>query len=558
MSYRALPYQPDPSGWIETSHPKKSVQRPLFALTGSLATPPATVRRNATAGPGPSTGRQRLIRETEQSTLRGFLTPPDSTSMMTKKRKLGASGLREEADMEPTGSPVSRASLDTSQRTKGRGSYSVGPSSAASIAAPAVPIADSYLSRDDGSPALRAGARSTEQRITHRAFSTPDQAPEHHLPRVPDYVLDIHRQLCGQPLLERLDRIPAKELGGAQTPPASKKRKKRVEPKEQITRRAQDQACGMGKKSAPLVQSSDEASPRPARVLPLSPIPPNASRRRSQATPSIKKPKPTPFPMTLPPTSSPEARTPASTDHYDNSSHLTPIRGSAHSRRGRSATPLPGTIGLCHPSEPKAEQASLSHHKAITPSPTKGRNPGHGSSSSSTHSLITPPRNPHHHHTTTPPKSTTPTRPRLYEEHHETLFAFPPPRQPHFLSEELLVDMRKSFDPVEMEPETLMTWSIGPPPVQDRELVRRPVIDPLGEAGTRMRSAGELGPESVCISESLKIAPAEHNSSRNPLRRSHSQSLSLRHPTLGSAYRVQHLPTGSPIWPSYRSSPDRY
>ena len=46
----------------------------------------------------------------------------------------------------------------------------------------------------------------------------------------------------------------------------------------------------------------------------------------------------------------------------------------------------------------------------------------------------------------------------------ETLFAFPPPRQPRFEPEREVVspvEKKKEWKPVNMDAETLMTWSIG-------------------------------------------------------------------------------------------------
>nr|XP_031863453.1 uncharacterized protein CI109_001329 [Kwoniella shandongensis]KAA5530525.1 hypothetical protein CI109_001329 [Kwoniella shandongensis] len=104
---------PDPKGWIETapsSRPKKttSTQRPLTSFSHGLSTPPtSTFKRNALAGPGPSTLRNSEnknngsitkrwkedntpIDKTRQGTLRGVFTPPTTGPVLRRGGRVGA------------------------------------------------------------------------------------------------------------------------------------------------------------------------------------------------------------------------------------------------------------------------------------------------------------------------------------------------------------------------------------------------------------------------------------------------------------------------------------
>lgn len=95
---------------------------------------------------------------------------------------------------------------------------------------------------------------------------------------------------------------------------------------------------------------------------------------------------------------------------------------------------------------------------------------------------ITTPRKPKSpHHQISPPKSRTPSK--RIQDIQETLFAFPPPAPP---PQPIFEDVKLKYEwkPVEMEPETLLTWSLGGP--MERSISSessRGFPQPLGDEG---------------------------------------------------------------------------
>ncbi len=517
MSPPSFPYLPNPDKWIDTAtHPKKSSQRPLTAFNNSFATPPATVWRNAVAGPGPSTAAKRWARmddtphQTKQTTLKGFFTPPDTTSEPRRKaKKVGSSRLREER-MNQRGSPVPRMSgKEPSQRTSEDDYWR--SDELADDLPPPMSEGDrpqrrnkstklKYLSSpdiidiaidDDLPPPLPAVIPSSTlpaPRLptppTSRTPPIPSELErplsEHSLTPVPDLVLDIHRRSCGQDGRSRRGRSPWRKAEGAENDPSPTKRRKKLDNVEEVTRRAVNKASRQKRKYRPLVNLSDGDSPPSKRTMPLTSIPPNAMHLNSRSPRPIRVEK---YSVSNRPSEvqrmrrrfrsrSPlkplslegriaevveRARTPRMRvfgTPGDGRSQL-PIRptsafGSTHEPREpiRGPTPLPIETAPPTPSPP----SSLPYDPSPPPSFPYDRPT----------SVSTPRKRVSPHHKITPPKTRTPNKPREWEEHLETLFDFPPPPQPQFFRE---VPGRKDsggFIPAEMEPETLMTWSLGP------------------------------------------------------------------------------------------------
>lgn len=95
---------------------------------------------------------------------------------------------------------------------------------------------------------------------------------------------------------------------------------------------------------------------------------------------------------------------------------------------------------------PKAKQV-LQRRPGVSP----GTTPTHSKPRSRKHQQVTPPK-------LRPPS--TPQSRRV--EHPETLFVWPPPKQPDFQAVVAEQSAVAEWQPVTMEPETLMTWSLGP------------------------------------------------------------------------------------------------
>jgi hypothetical protein len=103
------------------------------------------------------------------------------------------------------------------------------------------------------------------------------------------------------------------------------------------------------------------------------------------------------------------------------------------------------------------------------------------------------------HHTITPPK----TNGMCGQAHHETLFAFPPPPQPNFKVDPAPPRRAKrEFRPVDMQAETLLTWSLGPG-VAGPKSIDEEVLHSAGQAGSE-QDEGVAG-----ASEPRRWAPVE-------------------------------------------------
>ena len=95
------------------------------------------------------------------------------------------------------------------------------------------------------------------------------------------------------------------------------------------------------------------------------------------------------------------------------------------------------------------------------------------------------------HHIVTPPKSRTPTK--AMTEYHETLFAAPPPPRPDYNPARAgvvkLSEIDTQWNALEMDPETLLTWSL---PVQQHQSLQKESTAPQSRKQSRRKlDAGE-------------------------------------------------------------------
>ena len=134
---------------------------------------------------------------------------------------------------------------------------------------------------------------------------------------------------------------------------------------------------------------------------------------------------------------------------------------------------------ITKPDKPDVQIRSRINEEEAQQQPEEGAGlpfgPETASSDPPTSTLVTPRKQRHHHHVAhhkiTPLKVRTPSKveqPKHYEnyDHTETLFAFPHPRQPDFKGgkrDELgaVGGGKKGWRPIQMEAETLITWSLG-------------------------------------------------------------------------------------------------
>lgn len=436
MSSR-LPLQPHPDGWLSASKPAKlPTQRPLVKLDANvhhgISTPPSSTSRKRPAPASNLTASQRKRPRSTQPqatptaaanrTLDTYLTPPTTTGKDIRRRK----------PLKPiTQNPQSDAAITQW--------LSEPPARGPLRDRPTQPLAK---------PSQRV--RSTSRSPAKSAPRTPENAPltQREPTQVPASVLARHQRLCGQDSARRrATRSPWREITEeeeaaeleerradrqrrAEEIAREKERKHlRLDVRENVEKQAKDRIEGVRQRRAlgqfkSLVHLSSESSSSPHSS---SPTKPGADSKRGNLRPfssAIEEPvcereTQWPKPQVLP------------------SSRLAAMP--------RRTSPFRPYIDRPRDSSPSPSKRSL-----------PGASPQSKSPVYNSPDVTTPKKPKRQHHQVTPPKSRSP-----QGNQPETLFVFPlpkPPPQPVFVrSPRPFTDWR----PVEMEAETLMTWSLG-------------------------------------------------------------------------------------------------
>jgi hypothetical protein len=246
-------FLPDPTKWIQTAPTSstKKAQRPLTSLRNGFATPPTTIKR-----PPSSTSTQ--VKKQVSTIGNGFFTPtPKNVEDSAKKRgspstrgvkpetTLRKSRLAVRAD-ERRSSPTDDMELDTKDnllRNQHRPSPSTRPKTVPLQTHRSAPVSSSSgmsdaLDQDQHTPPRK------RRRTTSLSPLFPPGSPvashmssDRPITPVPDYVLDIHRRLCGR----EFTRLKSPAQG---SPKKTKTRKEKEREKEQraIDERAHDRA----------------------------------------------------------------------------------------------------------------------------------------------------------------------------------------------------------------------------------------------------------------------------------------------------------------------------
>ena len=441
-------FTPDPTKWIKTtSKPKPPIQRLLVSLRNGFPTP--TPSRLTDLSSSRSTPTAKVE---QQSTLDNFRTPPASA----KPSKTALERIRRE--VEALTVPSSRPSPETIKKDKeddwgsddgpqdhqqelaiagpSRRSRtpdivdlttasSPGPSPSPSkdmpeIASQApVPIPSSNLlsrpRRRSRSPIKRNQQPGTPAGLmssSHHSRSPPSEISEGiPITPVPASILAMHQHLCGRDYKKPNAKEP-------------------VLPKSQAKKRDVDHRAqgSKGHHRQELVQlSSDLPEEQDAPTKVLSPLRTNTMRSRHRRGGSVVETSKRSKAKIL-------AR-----------SHTTRIaRGDEQPFRLGN----PAHTDLDYPQEFTERPSSPTPIRSSTPEPP-----------TPTRQVITPRKTPHHQ--ITPPKSRS-SHKHIHEQA-ETLFALPaPPPRPNFaISPDKGKRKRETWDAVEMNPETLLTWSLG-------------------------------------------------------------------------------------------------
>jgi len=247
-------FLPDPNKWIQTapSSSTKKAQRPLTSLRNGFATPPTTTKR-------PSSSTNTQVKKQGSIVGNGFFTPtPKNVEEYGKKRgspstkgvkvetTLRKSRLGVRAD-ERRSSPTDDMELDTKDNLP-RNQHRPSPTRPKVVPLQthrSAPISSSSgmsdaLDQDEHTPPRK------RRRTTSLSPLFPPGSPvashmssDRPITPVPDYVLDIHRRLCGR----EFTRPKSPTTGSpAKTKPKSRKEKEREKGQKAIDERAHDRA----------------------------------------------------------------------------------------------------------------------------------------------------------------------------------------------------------------------------------------------------------------------------------------------------------------------------
>ncbi|KAL1411661.1 hypothetical protein Q8F55_002626 [Vanrija albida] len=425
-----LPLAPDPDKWISTK-PKSQqpVQRPLvdlkFRAHAGIATPPSSTQRKR--GPPASN-----------------LSSSQQATATAKKRRTSV------PDVTPTGQNRGILSYLTPPTTDGGKGKAKAPAERVQR-----PVRDSPLGR---TPKLDAGdatgsrnqASSSHQRPSTLRVTPPPAAssPELQITQVPDDVLARHKRLCGQDSARK--RKVTSPWRGVWEP---------IDEEAEQRQRDQERAERDKERAAAAAKREEEKERRRLRLDVREDVTRTAVSRvaNSKARPVLG-----------------ETRS------------LVHLSSEGSSERGSSPSIERPALGVKNPNALRkysSETTGFRESKSaaapkLAPFPVaQRRSPPRTRRLPSPEAITTPPKRKSPHHKVTPPKSTKSSTPHRYGDQQETLFVFPlpaPPKKPVF---EPVKPAAEEWEPVDMEPETLMTWSLGG--------ARRPAADPPSSGGPK-------------------------------------------------------------------------
>ncbi|CAK9782578.1 hypothetical protein CC85DRAFT_36756 [Cutaneotrichosporon oleaginosum] len=450
-------FDPHPDKWITAPKvPKPPTQRPLvsssFRAHSGIATPPTTTRKgasNITASASTSTTRKRRAPDATPTasvatrSIQSYLTPPTSTSQPAKRTR-ATSKLKSAPHLHQSPTRRSPRLHQTRERVQERAdrdrsaSVDAWRASVPPVRSPAKTSHDpKSRSPSPGFQIVEAPATPSPRLPTSEAVITP----------VPSSVMAVHKRLCGQDSARRRQAISpwrevteedkkaaraqrdvARREAAGQLEDQRERKRLRIDVKEVVDenalRRVADikerRALGEFKSLAHLSsdRSSSPRSSSPSERVPLASKNTNALRRHSSAVVEPVCTRDSKWPQRQP-----APRTPV----------------------------IPSSVPPRSQIIPSAFPARLRHTPVASPQPSPPTN-----TKSATQSVTPRARRTAHHHVT-PPKSRTPQR----REQQETLFELPaaPPRQPMF--KPVSPKPISGWRPMEMQAETLMTWSMG-------------------------------------------------------------------------------------------------
>ncbi|ORX35695.1 hypothetical protein BD324DRAFT_631241 [Kockovaella imperatae] len=274
-------------------------------------------------------------------------------------------------------------------------------------------------------PAIMSSGQKTRSSLL-------DRSPPNPITPIPPSILAIHQHLCGRDDLKAQKKAQVKD-----DLPKSQRAKRDVDLRVQQQARTKV----LNENAKPLVHlSSDglEEKSSPAHVL--SPLRTNTMRSRHRRGSSVVEAK------------------------HNSSRALAKFRSArVHSSRGPGQRDLQQSIASKESENNQDGFSELVDFLGDHPQPDRDCNPL-PSSPVPIASRTPLKQDTARHHQITPPKTRSSSKRKRMEEHTETLFAFPPPPQPKFTKIKHGVEDPeggKKWNAVDMDPETLLTWSLG-------------------------------------------------------------------------------------------------
>lgn len=442
MSSSRLPLAPDPDKWIETRPKSQPVQRPLvdlkFRAHAGISTPPSSTQRkrappasNLSSSQTAATAKKRRtsvpdVTPTAQNRgILSYLTPPTTDDVKGKAKV--------KEPVERVQRPVRAARTSPLGRTP-------------------------KLDAGDATSSKSKSVASPQRRPSSSRLTTTPPPPELQFTQVPDDVFERHKRLCGQDSARK--RKVVSPWRGVWEP---------IDEEAEQRQREADRAERDRERAAAAAKRDEEKERRRLRLD----VREDVSRGAVARVASSKARR-----------------------VLGETRSLVHLSSEGSSERSSSPSIERPALGAKNPntlrkysSETTGWRETKSTAAKLAPFPIAPRRspPRARQLSSSPVAITTPPKRKSPHHKVTPPKSTKSSTPRRYGEQQETLFVFPlpaPPKKPVFEPIKPKVD---EWEAVDMEPETLMTWSLGG--------ARRPAADPPSSAGPKPAAGLQFVPD---------------------------------------------------------------
>lgn len=502
------PLQPKPGVWIDASKTEKQpTQRPIVGhnvkMHKGVFTPPAsTSRKRAGLASNLSSSHRKKPRPSQDATptappirsIRSFLTPPASTQKVSKS---GGRSLRAPIDSQPA-EPLSDSDITKWLSNPPQQEASEPPKSSQREPKPLKNTQRRPMSPKTSQRKSKSRTPSPRNVSADVKLRTPAGPPssQRQLTQCPPSVLALHQRLCGQDdARKRATRSPWRETADEEDDVAAleerqadrqsraeklaqdKERKRlRLDVREEVKRQARERIEGARERRAlgqfkSLVQLSSESS----------------SSHRSSSSPSrgggaSKATALRPYSSAIEePVCERDTQWPKST---------------ALPSSKLAAMPMQRYESPFKPYLDRPRDSSPSPSKGMTPRRSESR---HRGSASPVSPAVATPRKPKHRHLhITPPRSRTPQRNQP-----ESLLVHPlprPPAQPVFVPPPRPIT---EWRPVEMEAETLMTWSLGGGAASVERLTDLPPSDPPVPSSRRVPYSDSPASEPMPLNEDL-------------------------------------------------------